>query len=309
MRLTRLLGGAVAGLAATAAGNTLLRRSQDDLPPPLGRQLSTYRWRGFDVAYTEAGDPTNPDLVCLHDVSVVGSSQEYRYVIDALAADYHVIAPDLPGFGHSDRPPLQYSSSFYVTFIRDFVRELTDDPHVMASGLTAAYTIVAATDTPVQSCWLINPRARTDGRPRPSLRALLRAPVVGEGLFNAVVSKPAIRYALAADGFASEAAIPDSWVAYAWKTAHQPGARFAPAARLSGFLDTTTPLEEAVLTSSAATTLIWGRDLTAPSLDEGRALATAADVRLIVLDNAKQYPHAEHPAAFCDVLRDVPVVR
>jgi pimeloyl-ACP methyl ester carboxylesterase len=57
---------------------------------------------GINVAYREAGDPTSPKLVLLHGFPA--SSHQYRQLVPALADRFHVIAPDYPGFGNSDRP-------------------------------------------------------------------------------------------------------------------------------------------------------------------------------------------------------------
>jgi pimeloyl-ACP methyl ester carboxylesterase len=303
MDYKRLLGGTALGLGSVALGNRALRSDTTELEPPLGRPLSTYRWRGFDVAYTEAGDPAAPDLLLLHGVNAAGSSHEFRYVIDALAEDYHVLAPDLPGFGHSDRPPLMYSGSLYVTFVRDFVADLTDEPTVLASSLSAAYAAVAAEAVDVREFVLVCPTTTTVPGRRPWLRSLLRSPVVGEGLYNLLVSRPAIRYFLEDHGFAQPAAITDEWVEYDWKTAHQSGARYAPASFLAGFLDLDVDLGSTLAEGGVPTTVVWGRDAELAPLETGRELAEAADARFVVFDNADLLPHAEHPEAFVEQFR------
>ena len=301
MSLKRLLGGTAAGLGAVVVGNATLRADPDDFEAPLGRPTKTYRWRGFDVAYTEAGDPANPDLLLLHGINAAGSSHEFRYVVDALAETYHVVAPDLPGFGHSDRPPLLYSGSLYVAFVGDFARELTDEPTVVASSLSAAY-VAAAEDVSATEFVLICPTATTIPGQRTWLRSLLRSPVVGEGLYNLLTSKPSIRYFLADHGFANAASIPDEWVEYDWRTAHQPGARFALASFIGGFLDLDVDLGALLADPDVPTTVVWGRDAELPPLETGRDLAERADARLVVLDNADLLPHAEHPEAFVELL-------
>jgi pimeloyl-ACP methyl ester carboxylesterase len=66
---------------------------------------------GLNIAYREAGDPGSPKLVLLHGFPA--SSHQYRDLIPALANRFHVIAPDYPGFGHSDMPdPAVFAYSF-----------------------------------------------------------------------------------------------------------------------------------------------------------------------------------------------------
>ncbi|PSP32805.1 hypothetical protein BRC63_11075 [Halobacteriales archaeon QH_10_70_21] len=120
---------------------------------------------------------------------------------------------------------------------------MTDEPTVVASSLSAAY-VAAAEDVSATEFVLICPTATTIPGQRTWLRSLLRSPVVGEGLYNLLTSKPSIRYFLADHGFANAASIPDEWVEYDWRTAHQPSARFAPASFIGGFLDLDVDLGE-----------------------------------------------------------------
>ena len=57
---------------------------------------------GIKIAYREAGDPSKPTILLLHGFPT--SSHMFRNLIPELAAKYHVIAPDYPGFGASDMP-------------------------------------------------------------------------------------------------------------------------------------------------------------------------------------------------------------
>jgi pimeloyl-ACP methyl ester carboxylesterase len=57
---------------------------------------------GFNVFYREAGRPGNTKLLLLHGFP--SSSHMFRDLIPLLADRFHLIAPDLPGFGQSDMP-------------------------------------------------------------------------------------------------------------------------------------------------------------------------------------------------------------
>jgi pimeloyl-ACP methyl ester carboxylesterase len=57
---------------------------------------------GNKIFYREAGTATAPNLLLLHGFPT--SSHMFRNLIPALADRYHVVAPDLPGFGFSDAP-------------------------------------------------------------------------------------------------------------------------------------------------------------------------------------------------------------
>jgi pimeloyl-ACP methyl ester carboxylesterase len=57
---------------------------------------------GLNVFYREAGDPSDPTLLLLHGFPT--SSLMFRDLMPLLADSYHLVAPDLPGFGFSDVP-------------------------------------------------------------------------------------------------------------------------------------------------------------------------------------------------------------
>lgn len=57
---------------------------------------------GVNIFYREAGPADAPVVLLLHGFPT--SSHMFRNLIPALADRYHVIAPDYPGFGHSDMP-------------------------------------------------------------------------------------------------------------------------------------------------------------------------------------------------------------
>ncbi|WP_133646748.1 alpha/beta fold hydrolase [Paraburkholderia flava] len=69
--------------------------------------MSTIHYRqtdvdGFNVAYREAGNAGAPKLLLLHGFP--SSGHMYRDLIPLLADRFHIVAPDLPGFGRSDMP-------------------------------------------------------------------------------------------------------------------------------------------------------------------------------------------------------------
>jgi pimeloyl-ACP methyl ester carboxylesterase len=68
--------------------------------PPVS--YKTAHVNGFKVFYREAGDAKAPTVLLLHGFPT--SSHMFRNLIPELAGDYHIVAPDLPGFGFSDLP-------------------------------------------------------------------------------------------------------------------------------------------------------------------------------------------------------------
>jgi len=86
-------------------------------------QYRTQDVNGLKIFYREAGAPAAPTILLLHGFPT--SSHMFRDLIPVLAPHYHVIAPDLPGFGFSDAPS---PSRFTYTFDRlaDVIEQFTD---------------------------------------------------------------------------------------------------------------------------------------------------------------------------------------
>jgi pimeloyl-ACP methyl ester carboxylesterase len=80
---------------------------------------------GVKMFYREAGDPGKPVILLLHGFPT--SSHMFRNLIPELAGDFHVIAPDLPGFGLSETPNrkgFQYTFDYLAKIIGDFVKQI-----------------------------------------------------------------------------------------------------------------------------------------------------------------------------------------
>src|SRR6516165_7721853 len=62
---------------------------------------------GFNIFYREAGPEDGPKLLLLHGFP--SASHMFRDLIPPLADRFHMVAPDLPGFGKSDMPGRGYT--------------------------------------------------------------------------------------------------------------------------------------------------------------------------------------------------------
>jgi pimeloyl-ACP methyl ester carboxylesterase len=72
---------------------------------------TTVKVGDLDIFYREAGPKDSPTILLLHGFPT--SSQMFRHLIPALADQYHLVAPDYPGFGHSSMPS---ADKFSYTF-------------------------------------------------------------------------------------------------------------------------------------------------------------------------------------------------
>lgn len=70
--------------------------------PRLSVRFDTIDVYGIRFFYREAGDPRRPTVLLLHGFP--SASHMFRDLIPELADQYHVVAPDLPGFGMTEQP-------------------------------------------------------------------------------------------------------------------------------------------------------------------------------------------------------------
>ena len=74
-------------------------------------RFATEKIDGLDIFYRESGDPTKQTVVLLHGFP--HSSHQYREVLSRLGDNFHLIAPDYPGFGDSSFPSFkEYDYTF-----------------------------------------------------------------------------------------------------------------------------------------------------------------------------------------------------
>jgi pimeloyl-ACP methyl ester carboxylesterase len=78
---------------------------------------------GIDVFYREAGSPENPSILLPHGYPC--SSYQFRNLMPALSDRWHLLAPDFPGFGHSETPErFSYTFDGYADFLDRFAMTL-----------------------------------------------------------------------------------------------------------------------------------------------------------------------------------------
>ena len=92
--------------------------------------MTTTRYRtvkidGLDIFYREAGPAGAPTILLLHGFPT--SSSMFRNLIPALADEFHVVAPDYPGFGNSSMPRVdqfEYTFDHLAEVIEQFTEKL-----------------------------------------------------------------------------------------------------------------------------------------------------------------------------------------
>src|ERR1700758_5022020 len=87
----------------------------------------------LDIFYREAGPKDGPTILLLHGLP--SSSRMYQPLLESdLAGQYHLIAPDYPGFGHSSWPDhknFNYTFDHLAEVMNDFAEQLHLDRYTL----------------------------------------------------------------------------------------------------------------------------------------------------------------------------------
>lgn len=89
----------------------------------------TVKVDGLTIFYREAGSKEAPTILLLHGLP--SSSRMFQPLLTRLSDNYHLVAPDYPGFGHSDWPdPKQFDYTFdHIAAVMDDFTEATGLSH------------------------------------------------------------------------------------------------------------------------------------------------------------------------------------
>ena len=149
--MLRLLGLGALGSVALA-GLLALRHilmTPQPLDSPLPGEAHLYRWKRGYIYYKVAGQSDAPPMLLIHTPELAGSAYEMLGILGPLAERYRVYAPDLLGFGLSDRPDIAYMADLYTELLHDFLADIIKAPAIIvASRLSCNYAISIAANSP-----------------------------------------------------------------------------------------------------------------------------------------------------------------
>ncbi|MEB3267749.1 MAG: alpha/beta hydrolase [Leptolyngbya sp.] len=231
-----------------------LERVFDQRPPAslhshLGASAQTYRWQWqgqpLTVVYETVGkgDP----VLLLPAFSTVSNRAELKELALALAPHCQVTVLDWPGFGESDRPALDYSPALYTQFLQDFVTAIFETPiAIAAAGHAAGYALHLAAQQPT-TCTKLTLVAPTWRGPlavmgvpptvRKGVKELVRMPLLGQALYGLNTHPAFLKWMYRRHVFVDEQRLTPDYLRQRHRSTQQPGARYAPAAFVTGGLD------------------------------------------------------------------------
>ncbi|MGI0065802.1 MAG: alpha/beta fold hydrolase [Nitrosotalea sp.] len=74
------------------------------------------------IRYLEDGSQSDHNLILLHGLG--GYAERWSNLMPYLNKKYHIFAPDIIGYGQSDKPSVDYTPEFFIKFVFDFIETL-----------------------------------------------------------------------------------------------------------------------------------------------------------------------------------------
>jgi pimeloyl-ACP methyl ester carboxylesterase len=264
---------------------------------------------GHTVTYRRAG--WGPVILLIHGIT--GSSLTWEDVIEPLAEDYTVVAPDLLGHGESAKPRGDYSLGAYASGIRDLLAALGHDrATVVGHSLGGGVAMQMAYQFPERCERLVLVSSGGLGR---EVNMLLRAAVLpgSEFVLPLLSAQGIVNWTNAIAGFFGRFGLkPGVDMEEMWRgfsSLADVEARAAFIHTLRGILDPggqrVSATDRLYLAKEMPSLIMWGeRDPVIPIIHGVRASETMPGARLVRFEDAGHFPHRDDPRRFVDELLD-----
>jgi pimeloyl-ACP methyl ester carboxylesterase len=242
---------------------------------------------GQTIHYWDVG--SGPVVVLVHGLGS-GKAEDWRYAVAPLSQKYRVLALDQIGFGHSDKPLLDYSIQTYVDFLNEFLHQLKVEKaslvgESLGGWISAMYVLEASGGhfVPVEKLVLVDAAGLKQDKPIPDLNPSTLASVrkLMEAVFydTSWLSDEVVRRI-----FADKLAKNDGYTVRSLLS--NPG---LGAERLDGKLtDIHVP-----------TLVVWGKQDALLPIESGQRYAAGiAGAKMVSFDNCGHVPPVEKTAEF-----------
>lgn len=206
--------------------------------------VSRYVWKWKEQTIHVATETlgSGPSVLLLPAFSTVSTRAELTALAQQLAPHFQVTILDWPGFGESDRPSIDYQPDFYRQFLQAFVQEtFSQEVAVVAAGHAAGYALSLESWSRIV---LVAPTWRGPlaamGAPEPmrnGVRELVRAPFIGQALYGLNTQPEFLKWMYSRHVFVDETRLTPDYIDQRHQSTQQEGARYAPAAFVTGRLD------------------------------------------------------------------------
>jgi pimeloyl-ACP methyl ester carboxylesterase len=243
---------------------------------------------GISVCYHVEGN--GEPLLLLHGMGF--SFEIWDRTIGAASKFFTVYALDLPGFGCSDKPAVDYGLGFYVDFLKKFLDALKIDRCAVAGmsmGGEIAAGLAAKYPERIDRLVIINAKGFS-----PLIKGIRTLPVLGSPLYVLAFANRGVLKRYIENMLYDKSALKEELVEQEWARIRTPSYRSA-LSRNTKYLSTVDPAFPGILRSVKAKTLvIWGRnDAVLPVEDAYKYRDSIDGAELVVIDRCGHVPVLE----------------
>lgn len=268
---------------------------------PVERVLRDVNARGVRMRVLEAG--SGPPLLLVHGFLV--SHHSFDDVIDAFARRFRVIAPDLPGFGESEKP----SPTRYPYGIEGFSESMADliaafgvgRVSVVGHAMGAAVALTLAAEHPELVTRLVVEDALCYPFPLSLRGRLPLLPVLGGMIFKQIYGRRTFRAYFREEVFGPNASLPLDRIDLHYDFFNGPSARESAYAVLRSMLDTR-PIVARLTRIMTPTLVVWGRDDRLFPAQSAQRMARGLPKAKLEIMDAAHSPHEERPREFVELV-------
>lgn len=257
--------------------------------------------RGVRTRAVTAGHPKKPALLLVHDFLV--SRLSWEEVIGPLSEHFFVVAPDLPGFGESEKPnPARYAYTIeaLAEAVVDVIAALgVGRASIVGHGLGGAIAINIAADHAELVQRLVLVDALCYPPPRKIAPQIAHLPVIGGVFFKQFYTRAMFRSHFQKLVFGPNAGVPLARIDRHYELLSTPNARESAHAVMHAMFETR-PVVARLGRIRAPVLVVWGHDDRLLPVQHAQRLAhEIPGAKLEILD-AGHSPQEEVPALFVE---------
>ncbi|MGH9934563.1 MAG: alpha/beta fold hydrolase [Nitrososphaerales archaeon] len=248
---------------------------------------------GYSIRYLEDGSSRTKHVLLLHGLGA--SAERWSKIMPIFAKHFHVVAPDIIGFGYSDKPEVSYTIPFFLDFVKDFTHAF-DMENLTLIGASLGGQIAAefaiASKKMIENLVLVTP-AGVMKEPTPVLNYYIAAAMYptfdnAKKAFRQMAGDPKAVDEVYARDFVNRMQLPNA--KYAFMSSIM-GSKGTP--------NLSARLEEI----DAPTLIVWGeKDALIPVRYARRFQKEVKGSQLAIIKNSGHTPYFERPEAFSDTV-------
>ena len=248
---------------------------------------------GNKIRYLETGH-SKSTLILVHGLGA--SAERWSRAIPYFEKEYHIIVPDLIGFGYSDKPVVDYTTDFFSDFLKKFLDSLgIEKPNIISSSLGGQVTAeYASKNKNIKKLTLVSPSGVMK-QSTPALDAYIMAALYP----NEANAKNAFEM-MEGSGLEVDASIVEGFI----ERMKLPNAKMAFMSTILG-LKNAEMITNKLQSINVPTLIVWGSaDPVIPINHADGFVSSIKDCRFYRMDNCGHTPYVQDPKGFAKIVLD-----